>query len=63
MITQDEGVRLATIKAKLLAKKPVSSTDAQWALTMVAREGLALRASVLQRAATEGFDVSGIASE
>jgi hypothetical protein len=51
---------LAEIKARVLAKQPVSVAEKQLVLDLLKREDLAVRATVVQRAANEGLDVSGI---
>lgn len=53
---------LAEIKARVLAKQPVSAREKQLVLDLLKREGLAVNAAVVQRAANEGLNVSGIAT-
>ena len=51
---------LAEIKARVLAKQPVSKREKQLVLDLLKREGLAVRADVVERAANEGLDTAGI---
>ena len=60
MLTADEGKMIRDIKERVLAKKFVSDTEKQLVLDLLKREQLSVRASVIQRAANSGFDVSGI---
>ena len=54
---------IAEIKARALARMPVSAQEKQLVLDLLAREKLPVNAAVLQRAANEGLDVSGIVTE
>lgn len=54
---------LAEIKARALAGQYVSPQEKQVVLDLLRREGLAVRKAVLQRAANEGLNVSGIVTE
>jgi hypothetical protein len=51
---------LADIKARVLAKKPVSQREKQLVLDLLKREQLAVDARVVQRAASEGLNVAGV---
>ena len=51
---------LAEIKARVLTKQPVSKREKQLVLDLLKREGLAVRADVVERAANEGLDTAGI---
>ena len=51
---------LAEIKARVLAKQPVSQREKQMVLDLLKREGSPVRADVIKRAANEGLDVKGI---
>ena len=51
---------LAEIKARVLAKQPVSQREKQLVLDLLKREQLAVSAAVVQRAANEGLNVSGV---
>ncbi len=51
---------LAEIKARVLAKQPVSAREKQIVLDLTRREGVAVSQRVLDNAAREGFDVSGL---
>ena len=53
---------LAEIKGRVLAKQPVSQREKQLVLDLLKREQLAVRASVVERAANEGLNVAGIAT-
>lgn len=63
MLTQAEGTRIKEIKAKLLQGQAVPRGDAQWVLDMLAREKLAIRPGVKQRAQADGYNVQGIVTE
>ena len=54
---------LAEIKARVLAKQPVSAKEKQFVLDMLKREQLSVRSAVIKRAAAEGLDVTGIVTE
>ena len=54
---------LAEIKARVLAKQPVSQREKQLVLDLLKREGLSVRAAVVQRASNEGLNVAGIVTE
>ena len=51
---------LADIKARVLAKRPVSQREKQLVLDLLKREQLAVDARVVQRAASEGLNVAGV---
>ena len=60
MMTKEEGLKIANIKARVLTKKPVSNVEKQWVLDLLSREQLAVRPAVKQAAKNSGFDVAGI---
>ena len=51
---------LAEIKARVLAKQPVSQREKQLVLDLLRREQLAVDPRVVQRAASEGLDTRGV---
>ena len=51
---------LAEIKARVLAKQPVSQREKQLVLDLLKREQLAVDPRVVERAANEGLNVSGV---
>jgi hypothetical protein len=51
---------IAEIKARVLAKQPVSLREKQMVMDLVKREQMPVRQKVLDQAAREGVDVSGI---
>lgn len=60
MMTKEEGAKIQNIKARVLAKKPVSNVEKQWVLDLLKREQLAVKPRVKQAAKNSGFDVNGI---
>lgn len=54
---------LAEIKGRVLRGEKVSQREKQMVLDLLKREGLAVRAAVVERAANEGLNVAGIVTE
>ena len=60
MLNTYEMDTIAEIKARVLAKQPVSDREKQLMLDLVRREGLGVRSEVIQRARNSGFNIQGI---
>lgn len=63
MLNTYERDTLAEIKARVLAKQPVSQREKQLVLDLLKREQLAVKASVIAAAKNSGLDVTGIREE
>ena len=60
MLNTYEMDTIAEIKARVVKRQPVSDREKQLVLDLLRREGLAVRAEVVQRARNSGFKVEGI---
>ena len=60
MLNTYEMDTIAEIKARVLAKQPVSDREKQLVLDLLRREGRAVRQEVIDRARNSGFNVEGI---
>ena len=60
MLNTFEMDTIAEIKARVVNKQHVADWEKQLVLDLLRREGLAVRAEVVQRAANSGFNVAGI---
>jgi hypothetical protein len=60
MLNTYEMDTIAEIKARVLARQPVSDREKQLVLDLLRREGRGIRADVLERARNSGFNTEGI---
>ena len=60
MMNTFERDTIAEIKARVRAGQPVARWEQQMVLDLLRREGLAVRAEVVERAKNSGFNVEGI---
>ncbi len=62
MLNAFERATIAEIKARVLAKQPVSAREKQMLLDLLKREGLGLTSKAIAEAKKQGFNVQGINS-
>ena len=60
MLNTWEMDTLAEIKARVRNRQPVSNCEKQLVLDLLRREGLDVRADVIEKARNSGFNVDGI---